>query len=102
MPAVVALYSFAVAVGVVSAGLAGSFWALLTGASPRLQLLLEPSIFVPFRTLAVVLHAPLMVLHNGLANVPARPAVGTALIGASLGWSFLQGVFILTQLFGLK
>lgn len=99
---VVALYLFAIAVGVVSAGITGSFWALVTGTRPRLQLLLEPSFFVPFRTLAVVFHAPLMVLHNGMARFGNRPLIGAALVGASLGWSFLQGVFILNQLFGLQ
>ena len=102
MTAGAVLYVYAVAVGFVSAGLIGSGWALVTGARPGFQLLLEPSIFVPFRTAAVVFHAPLMVLDRGLVNVAERPAIGIVMIAASLGWSFLQGVFILTQIFGLQ
>jgi hypothetical protein len=102
MTAGAVLFIYAVAVGFVSAGLIGSGWALMTGARPRFQLLLEPSFFVPFRTMAVVFHAPLMVLDDGLVNFAARPAIGIMTIAASLGWSFLQGVFILTQIFGLQ
>jgi hypothetical protein len=102
MTAVAALYVYAVAVGLVSAGLIGSAWALATGERPKFQLLLEPSFFAPFRTLAVVIHAPLIMLYNGFWKFLANPVIGIILMTASLGWSFLQGVFILTQIFGLE
>jgi hypothetical protein len=102
MAAVSALYAYAIAVGFVSAGMTGSAWALATGESPKFRLLLEPSLFFPFRTAAVVLHAPLAILNGGIWNFLAKPVAGVVFVAASLGWSFLQGVFILTQLFGLK
>jgi ABC-type nitrate/sulfonate/bicarbonate transport system permease component len=99
---VATIYVYAVAVGFVSAGIIGSGWALMTGDRPQFRLLLEPSVFVLFRTLAVVVHAPLIMLCNGFWKFLANPAFGSILIAASLGWSFLQGVFILSQFFGLK
>ena len=94
------VYIYAVAVGIAAAGVTGSMWALATGASPRFSLLLEPSVFAPLRALVVVISAPLMLLLGAWRFVD-NPIVGTLLIAASLGWSFLQGVFILTQFFGV-
>ena len=93
-------YVFAIAVGIVSAGVTGSAWALATGERPRFGLLLEPSAIAPLRALAVVIHAPIMLLV-GAWRFAGNPFAGLLIIAASLGWSFLQGVFILTQFFGV-
>ena len=92
-------YLYAIAVGIVAAGTVGSMWALATGESPRFGLLLEPSIIAPLRALAVVAYAPLMLLFAAWHFV-GKAIVGMLLVVASLGWSFLQGVFILTLFFG--
>ena len=102
MTGAVALYLYAIAVGFVSAGIIGSAWALATGERPGFRLLLEPSFFAPFRALVVVCYAPLTVLIVGCWKLLANPPIGIVFIAASLGWSFLQGVFILTQVFNMQ
>jgi hypothetical protein len=93
-------YVFAVAVGIVAAGVTGSLWAMATGERPRFGLLLEPSAIAPLRALVVVASAPLLLLLAAWRFV-GSPIAGMLLVAASLGWSFLQGVFILTQFFGV-
>ncbi len=100
MDIVYVAYVFAVAMGIVAAGVTGSLWVLATGESPRFGLLLEPSAFAPIRALVVVAYAPLMILLWAWRFID-RPIAGMLLVAASLGWSFLQGVFILTQFFGV-
>lgn len=100
MDIVYAVYIYAVAVGIVAAGITGSLWALTTGEEPRFGLLLEPSAIAPIRAFVVVAYAPLMILFAAWRFV-GSPIAGMLLIAASLGWSFLQGVFILTQFFGV-
>jgi hypothetical protein len=94
------VYIYAVAVGIVAAGIAGSIWVLATGERPRFGLLLEPSAIAPVRALVVVAYAPLMILLAAWRFI-GSPIVVMLLVAASLGWSFLQGVFILTQFFGV-
>lgn len=93
-------YLFAVAVGIVTAGVTASLWTLATGEAPRFGLLFEPSAAAPLRTLVVVASAPLLLLLVAWRYVGSA-SVGMLLVVASLGWSFLQGVFILTQFFGV-
>ena len=93
-------YVYAVAVGIVAAGVTGSLWAMATGERPRFGLLLEPSAIAPLRGLVVVIHAPVMLLMAAW-RFAGNPFAGLLIIAASLGWSFLQGVFILTQFFGV-
>lgn len=95
-------YLLAVVVGVVSSGLIGSAWELATGEEARLGNLLEPnpSILTPFRAMAAVFSAPTTVLSDGFWWLIAQPLFGVPILAAGLVWSFLQGVFILTQVFG--
>ena len=93
-------YLYVIAVGIVAAGVTGSMWAMATGESPRFGLLLEPSAIAPVRALVVVAYAPLLILLTAWRFV-GSPILGMLLVAASLGWSFLQGVFILTQFFGV-
>ncbi len=92
-------YLFAVAVGIATAGVTASLWTLAVGEEPRFGLLLEPSAIAPLRALVVVASAPLLLLHAAWHYVGSA-GIGMLLVAASLGWSFLQGVFILTQFFG--
>lgn len=101
MDLVYLVYLYAVAVGVVAAGVAGSLWALATGEEPHFGLLLEPSLLAPVRALVVVASAPVLLLLTAWRHAGSA-VLGTLLVAASLGWSFLQGVFILTQFFGVS
>lgn len=93
-------YLFAVAVGIVMAGITASLWTLALGEEPRFGLLLEPSAMAPLRALVVVASAPLLLLLAAWRYV-GSVSVAMLLAVISLGWSFLQGVFILTQFFGV-
>jgi ABC-type nitrate/sulfonate/bicarbonate transport system permease component len=101
MDMVYLVYLYAVAVGFVAAGVTGSMWALATGENPRFGLLLEPGLIAPLRALVVVASAPLLLLLVAWRFVGSTIA-GMLLVAASLGWSFLQGTFILTQFFGIS
>ena len=94
-------YLFAVAVGIVMAGITASLWALALGEEPRFGLLLEPSAIAPLRALVIILSAPLLLLLAAWRYI-GNASVAMVLVAASLGWSFLQGVFILTQFFGVS
>jgi hypothetical protein len=101
MDMVYLVYLYAVAVGFAAAGVTGSMWAMATGENPRFGLLLEPGVIAPFRALVVVACAPLLLLLAAWRFVGSI-IVGMLLVVASLGWSFLQGAFILTQFFGVS
>ena len=93
-------YPFAIVVGIVTAGITASLWTLAVGDEARFGLLLEPSAIAPLRALVIVASAPLLLLLAAWRYVGSA-SVGMLLVAASLGWSFLQGVFILTQIFGV-
>jgi hypothetical protein len=97
-------YLLALAVGIVSSGIVGNAWALVTGETPRLGDVLDPdpTILTPFRVIAAVLSAPTTILLDGFWWLIAQPLIGLPIIAAGLVWSFLQGVFILTQVFGFS
>jgi hypothetical protein len=92
---------FGVTVGVVSAGLVSSLWALAAGDNPRFRLLLESDFLTPVRVFVVIFAAPMIVLSHATWWLIARPPIGVALLVAGLCWSFMQGVFILTQVFNI-
>lgn len=98
-----AAYLFAVLVGFVSAGLVGSVWAMATDEEPRLAGLLDsdPGLLTPLRALAIVFAAPTTILLDAFGLLVDRPAIGVPVLLSAVVWSFLQGVFILTQVFGL-
>jgi len=96
------MYGFAVAVGIVSAGLVGSLWLLLF--NERLyfhDLFYRQGWWALLAALAVVYNAPVLLFETGLARAAEGRMSGGLLIVVASGWSFLQGVFILTQVFGL-
>ncbi len=95
-------YLLAMAVGIVSSGLVASLWEIATEESLQLGDLLDPAptILTPFRVLAIILSAPIIVLVDAFWWLLAKPLFGVPLVTAGLAWSFLQGVFILTKVFG--
>ncbi len=98
-----AAYLFALAVGFTSAGIVGSFWNIAMDEEPRLGALFDanPTLLTPLRVLAIVFAAPVTVLLTAFHDLIERPILGVPVLAAALGWSFLQGVFILTQVFGI-
>ncbi len=90
---------FGVGTGIISAGLTSSLWALVFDDAPSFALLLQSDFLTPLKVLVVVLAAPMIVMSHAVWWLVARPAVGFLLLLAGLCWSFLQGVFILTQVF---
>jgi hypothetical protein len=99
---VVTTYLFAIAVGIVAAGIIGSIWEMAFDEEPRLSCLFDPvpTFLTPFRAAAVVLSAPATVMKLALWWLIEQPLIGVILLVAASLWSFLQGVFILTQIFG--
>lgn len=95
-------FFFAIAVGVVVAGIIGSIWEMAFDEEPRLSCLFDPNptLLTPFRAMAVVLSAPATVMKLALWWLIEQPMIGVILLLAGSLWSFLQGVFILSQVFG--
>jgi hypothetical protein len=98
-----AAWLLAIAVGVVSSGLVGTLWTLATDEEPRLRALLDPNPgpLTPLRVLAIVFSAPTTIFMQGFADLIVRPVIGVPVLISAFVWSFLQGVFILTRVFGL-
>lgn len=84
-------------VGFVAAGFTGSLWALLAGRPPSLALILRPHPLLPLAAAAIALHGPLMLMRYIVVDPLRR---WWAVIIAA-GWCFLEGVFILTEVFGI-
>ena len=97
-----AAWLLAVAVGIVSSGLVASAWKLATDEELHLIGLFDayPTLLTPLRVLAIILAAPVIVLTDAFWWLVDRPLAGVPILSAGLLWSFLQGVFILTQVFG--
>jgi hypothetical protein len=95
------VYVAALAAGVVASNLARVGYGMLTRDALGFRHLIMPGFFQPLRALAVVAAGPVLVLRWGLAHGRAHTAAGGAAIAASFVWSFLEGVVILTQCFGV-
>jgi hypothetical protein len=95
------LMLYAAAVGLTAAGFAGSLWGAFTGTPPAAAMLFIRDPLIPLRVLALVFHAPLMLLRCGTRLLFAGKSMGLAAIATGGIWCFLEGVFILTQVFAL-
>ena len=102
MEAIHLLWALAAATGLVAGGLAGSGFALLAGAPPRPGMLHRLDHLTPIRVIALCLYGPLGLVRVGLGHLGQDPAVALPVLALGLGWSFLQGVFILTTFFGFS
>jgi len=94
------VWILAAVTGLVTAGLTGSGWAMATGRLPHLWLLAEYSAATPLRAVAVMIYAPLGLARAGFATFGENPLFAALLVAFGAVWSFLQGVFILTTVFG--
>ncbi|MCA0432595.1 MAG: hypothetical protein LCH46_04970 [Proteobacteria bacterium] len=93
----------AIVVGIVSSGVVASSWRLATDEELALRDLFDPlpSLMTPFRVAAIIISAPVIVLADAFWWLIERPLVGLPILAAGLVWSFMQGVFILSHVFGL-
>ena len=94
-------YMFAVAAGVVSSGAIGTLWALATDEEPGLNALERADLLTPFRAIAFVFCAPTTLIVTSTYEFFNRPLSALALLILGLALSFVQGVVLLTQLFGV-
>ena len=94
-------YLFAIATGIVSSGAIGSLWAIASGEAPSFKLLGDDDFLIPIKVPVVILSAPTTLMVDAGWWLIERPLVGLLMLLAGLGWSFVQGVFILTRIFGV-
>jgi hypothetical protein len=94
-------YVFAVAAGLVSSGGIGSLWALATDEAPSFQRLEEDDLFTPMRIFALVFSGPTTLIVQSFWYLIDKPWLGVLMLLLGLAWSFIQGVFIMTQIFGV-
>lgn len=94
-------FFFSLATGVVTAGLVGSLYRLITNKPPSFQMWQETTIGLIGGVATLVFAGPGVIMRNALrAQVienrpPAWLALSSILAG---GWSFMVGVFILNLL----
>jgi hypothetical protein len=95
-------YVLALLIGITSSAIIASLWQLITDEDLKFSDLMDPDpdFFTPFRALAVIFSAPSRAVLNGFQWTIAQPLIGLIVLALGLGWSFLQGVFILTTLLG--
>jgi len=94
-------YLFAIATGLVSSGAIGSLWTIATDEELDLAHLEEPDLLTPVRAVVMICAAPTTLLVNSFWYLIDRPLWGLVLLLAGLGWSFVQGVTIMAQIFGV-
>ena len=94
-------YLFAVAAGMVSSGAIGTLWAMATDEEPSLGPLATTDLRTPIRAIAFVFCAPTTLMVNSTYELFRRPLWGLVLLIAGLALSFMQGVVLLTQVFGV-
>jgi hypothetical protein len=94
-------YLFAFAAGIISSGAIGSLWAMAADEAPNIARLEEDDLLNPIRALVLVASAPTTLIVNSFWYLIDRPWLGLLMLLAGLAWSFVQGVFIMTQIFGV-
>ena len=94
---------YALAVGLTAAGLAANLWTLATDEEMELSLLLDPhpTLMTPLRVVAVLIAGPVTLVFRAFWHLIDRPPLGALMLALGLAWSFFQGVFILTWIFGV-
>ena len=94
-------YLFAIATGIVSSGAIGSLWAMASGEAPSFKMLGDGDFLIPLKVPVVIFSAPTTLIMDSLWWLFERPLVGLFMMLIGLSWSFVQGVFILTRIFGV-
>ena len=94
-------YAFAVAAGVVSSGAIGTLWALASDEELGLYALEHADLLTPFRAIAFVFSAPTLLIITSTYGFFKRPLTALVMLMLGLALSFVQGVVLLTQFFGV-
>ena len=94
-------YLCAIATGLVSSGAIGSLWAITSGEAPEFRSLPDDDILTPFRIPAIIFSGPTTLLMIAVRKILENPPLGLITLLTGIIWSFFQGVFILTQIFGV-
>jgi hypothetical protein len=94
-------YLFAIATGVVTSGAIASLWVVITDEAPHFRLLTYGDVFAPLRVPIVVLSAPTSLFAWAWRWMNERLLLSVLTLLCGIAWSFFQGVFILTQIFGV-
>lgn len=93
------VYAYTIAVGFVAAGLAGSAYQMITNRQIAFEVLFERRTSALLGVMALVMAGPTVIMRNAIKGrlIDNRPGHWLALSTVlSAGWSFLQGVFILS------
>lgn len=99
------VYAYTIAVGFVAAGLIGSAYQLITNRQVAFELLFERNAHALVGVLALIFAGPTVIMRNAIRGrlLEQRPGHWLALSTVlSAGWSFLQGVFILSIVVSAK
>jgi hypothetical protein len=94
------IYALTAVLGLVPGGIMGSAWAVATGETPRIGILHRLDYLTPVKIIAVCIYAPLGLVRAAFWSSEFNPVFAIILLAIGLGWSFLEGVFILTTFFG--
>lgn len=95
-------YAYTIAVGFVAAGLIGSLYQLATNRPVAFEMMFHRNGAALMGVLALVIAGPAVIMRNAIRGriVEKRPGHWLALSTIiSAGWSFFQGVFILSFVF---
>ncbi len=64
-------------------------------------MLSDDDILIPIKVPVVILSGPTTLIMDACCWLIERPLLGLLMLLAGFGWSFIQGVFILTRVFGV-
>jgi hypothetical protein len=95
------VYIATLAMGFVASNLVRVGFLTAWGEDLGFKHLVTPGFFQPLRALTVVAAGPVLVLRWGLGKWHSHRKFAAGLIGYSFLWSFMEGVVIVTQCFGL-
>lgn len=96
------IYLFALSAGLVSAGLVASLWELATDEKLDLETLASLDLLSPLRGLIYALSRPCKLFGVAFRLALSEPILSLAALILAISLSFLQGVVVMTQVFGIQ
>jgi len=95
-------YLFALATGLVFSGLIASLWELVSDEPLSFNLIARLDLLSPLRGLILAVSLPCKLSMLALSKISAQPFAALAALAIAGLWSFMQGVVIMTQVFGVR
>lgn len=95
-------YLFALTAGVVSSGAIATLWAIAADEELSLHSLERTDLLTPFRAIALVFSAPTNLIVSSTYYLIDEPIAGFGMLLLGLALSFLQGIAILSKVFGVS